>query len=473
MYDEWELVRDGATFNDVRQGRIADCFLIGAFGSLAANRRTFFRQAFVAYDMKIGVYGILMNVDSHFTYVIVDDVLGKGSGARLQFASSTDSKELWVSILEKAFFKYHTCLEMCSYGHGTEATFCWTGGLSGRYDIGDEEYDHPDTFFKTLQQALASGELATAMFREPSKGPYAQGPGGEAGQCGEVGLPYGLHGGHCYSLLRTVEAHGNQLLCFRNPWAAGEWTGPWGDKSDKWTDEMKEACGLVSKTDGVFWMAVQDFVQLSKLVPFVRTFGPAWQTVRVYGRFIDEPTKARAKKDYQAQSDTEITLQKGDMVRVSEVQGFWSRGEREKTGEEGFFRTKDVQMQSLSVEAYEFSVDGMADDAPIMLSLMRENQLLRREWVKRKEDGMNYKDQKYPPGYWFIFNGEGKRVAKSRILSRHVWTYLTKSEGPWSVYINCPGAKGRRFSLQGFAPHGSMKIKSMECSYADFLDKCA
>ena len=40
------------------------------------------------------------------------------------------------------------------------------------------------------------------------------------------GLPFGLHGGHCYSVLRTLEHEGNRLVCIRNPWGSG--TGEFG-----------------------------------------------------------------------------------------------------------------------------------------------------------------------------------------------------------------------------------------------------
>ena len=29
--------------------------------------------------------------------------------------------------------------------------------------------------------------------------------------------------------------------------------------------------------------------------------------------------------------------------------------------------------------------------------------------------------------------------------------------GPWTIFINCSSGAGKRFSLQGFVPHGTMK----------------
>jgi len=40
-----------------------------------------------------------------------------------------------------------------------------------------------------------------------------------------------------------------------------EWTGDWSDNSDKWTPELKKECNLVVAEDGLFWMALEDFVE--------------------------------------------------------------------------------------------------------------------------------------------------------------------------------------------------------------------
>jgi len=56
--------------------------------------------------------------------------------------------------------------------------------------------------------------------------------------------------------------YGQKLLEFRNPWGAGEWTGDWGDKSDKWyyNPLIKEALGFTgANDDGCFYMAYEDF----------------------------------------------------------------------------------------------------------------------------------------------------------------------------------------------------------------------
>ena len=56
----------------------------------------------------------------------------------------------------------------------------------------------------------------------------------------------GIVQGHAYSLLKVMEVDGHRLLCLRNPWGRGEWTGRWADNSKEWTPRYKK---LLNQTD--------------------------------------------------------------------------------------------------------------------------------------------------------------------------------------------------------------------------------
>jgi len=187
---------------------------------MAASRKSFLRQALVAYDMDVGVYGVMFCEEMHFTYEIIDDFVGVNENEYWHFArSATRVSELWVSIIEKAYFKHMTCLEMCDGGHSVESIFSFLGGVSGKYY--PTKLSEARRYWKTIHEALEDGEVLTNSFEPPSKGKYANMGEGE-GQCGEQGMAYGLHDGHAYTLLRTGEVDGHHLLCIRNPWASGE-----------------------------------------------------------------------------------------------------------------------------------------------------------------------------------------------------------------------------------------------------------
>jgi len=54
----------------------------------------------------------------------------------------------------------------------------------------------------------------------------------------------GIVQGHAYSIIKLVQADQYKLICVRNPWGEGEWTGDWSDKSSLWTKRIKNLCGV-------------------------------------------------------------------------------------------------------------------------------------------------------------------------------------------------------------------------------------
>jgi hypothetical protein len=62
------------------------------------------------------------------------------------------------------------------------------------------------------------------------------------------------------------------LFCFLR--GEGEWTGDWGDGSEKWTQKMRTLCNYpeTSEADGIFYMAFEDFVIAFQRVYICRVF---------------------------------------------------------------------------------------------------------------------------------------------------------------------------------------------------------
>lgn len=74
------------------------------------------------------------------------------------------------------------------------------------------------------------------------------------------GSRYGIVGGHAYSFIKTVKlSNGTRLVQVRNPWSVERYTGPWGDKSTKWTQKYKDEAGFDAKDDGLFFLPIEIF----------------------------------------------------------------------------------------------------------------------------------------------------------------------------------------------------------------------
>ena len=102
--DDPKLTIDGQNANDVDQGDVGDCYLLGGTAAIVRRRRSFVRTVFPAYDIQVGVYGVLFSMEGHYTYEIVDDYLPVNNSSKRVWAKSTSPQELWVSMLEKAYY---------------------------------------------------------------------------------------------------------------------------------------------------------------------------------------------------------------------------------------------------------------------------------------------------------------------------------------------------------------------------------
>ncbi len=61
--------------------------------------------------------------------------------------------------------------------------------------------------------------------------------------------------------MRNVKKIVNFWDIIFKPWGHKEWSGGWGDGSNKWTDKLKELLKVENKNDGIFWMSINDFIK--------------------------------------------------------------------------------------------------------------------------------------------------------------------------------------------------------------------
>lgn len=76
---------------------------------------------------------------------------------------------------------------------------------------------------------------------------------------------FGLYPGFCYTLLDVAEYNGAKLVRLRNSKGTIEWTGEWGDHSDKWK-EVEAEYRTEIKADGIFYMPFTDFINMFEFV---------------------------------------------------------------------------------------------------------------------------------------------------------------------------------------------------------------
>eukprot|EP00928_Gymnodinium_smaydae_P007244 TRINITY_DN12610_c0_g1_i1.p1 TRINITY_DN12610_c0_g1~~TRINITY_DN12610_c0_g1_i1.p1 ORF type:complete len:1317 (-),score=230.73 TRINITY_DN12610_c0_g1_i1:132-4082(-) len=445
---------------DIVQGQIGTCFLLGALGAIASRREESVQRMFIKYDVDVGVYGIRFNKHGEWVHVIVDDWFPVDANGELLYSRCKDPQEVWVPLLEKAFCKLHTCYEMCDGGRASEAVFSFFGGVSGRFMVKRKHMRNPHLYFKLMKHALDRGWLLTSGFVA-----RAGQRGAGSGKCGEAMLPGGLVAGHAYSILNVVEAHGEQLVCIRNPWGAGEWTGKWSDKNEfgEWTDEMKEATGFNSADDGKFWMSIADFTASSAGVEYARTFGPNWKKVTFYKYFRATRLEGTAKKKYVAKRSDELSFERGDLVTVDEcsTNGWWL-GRVNGRGESKTFPGSLLWIKERAV--MRFDMVATADETATgpmtaVILLMQPGSTFERRFKRRREDGLNYKDLSYGPLQLIIVGPDGALALTRQGRKRCVWGEVSlPGGGLWRIYALSPDGKERPCTVRIYLKDGTADI---------------
>mmetsp|Transcript_24955 Transcript_24955/g.70270 ORF Transcript_24955/g.70270 Transcript_24955/m.70270 type:complete len:808 (+) Transcript_24955:83-2506(+) len=458
------LFKGGIHAGDIVQGQIGTCFLLGAMGAIAGNKEDGIRRVFIKYDTEVGVYGVRFCLDGEWTYVIVDDLMPVDANGRLLYARSNDPQEVWCPILEKAYCKLHNCYEMCDGGRPNEAIFSLFGGVSGKLLIKPKHKEDPMHYFHALEHARQHGWLLTTSFvvtKAAKKG---------SGKCGEAVLPTGLVGGHVYSVLKCATALGNHLVCCRNPWGTGEWTGKWSDKNafGEWTDEMKQAVSYSGLNDGKFWMSIEDFVNTSGGVEYARTFGPKWKKITQYKHFQKGSMRATALWAYKNRADDEVGFDKGATIEVGTVAKGWWHGNVLGSDKKGYFPGNYVKLNDRPVARFDLvgtPDEGLEGPMTAVVMLMQPNSKMARKYIKRKQDGKNYKDISYSRIQLVVIGPDGKVALKVENRKRCVSSELKLTGGgQWKIYALSLDGRGSDFSVRVYVKDGSAQLTEVSGS---------
>ncbi|KAJ1300138.1 hypothetical protein OPQ81_011891 [Rhizoctonia solani] len=292
IFENPQFFIDGATWSDIMQGRIGDCWFLSALATVSTMEELI-EKICVARDEKVGVYGFIFYRDSGWVDVIVDDLLytsipkyeqltrpeknlyhndkdkyntgARKGGQSLYFAKSGTENETWVPLIEKAYAKLHGDYAAIDGGLAADAIEDLTGGVSTIFhlhDILDVDEFWTDELMKVNEDRL----FGCYIYKMP---------GGDD----EITIN-GLFAGHAYSVISALEVNNKRFLRIRNPWGKTEWTGAWSDGSKEWTPEwlallpeLKHKFG----NDGEFLMEYTDFLNTWTMIERSRLFDSGWK----------------------------------------------------------------------------------------------------------------------------------------------------------------------------------------------------
>ena len=225
-----KLFVDGVSFDDVVQGSIANCYMVGAFSAVAQANPDTIKNAIKEnadgtftvrfYEKQYG--GVMKPVD-----ITVDKDLPQSSMDSLRYGKSRDAKELWVGVLEKAYAQWKGNYETIGNGGYPGEVIAALTGKSTSYS--SAKYTDQNVLFNSIKNGAANKKPMTA----PTHGK-------------DSGVDYagtGVYAWHVYTVLGAVEENGAKYVQLRNPWGSHEH-------------------GNDGKNDGIFKMKIDDFAKL-------------------------------------------------------------------------------------------------------------------------------------------------------------------------------------------------------------------
>jgi hypothetical protein len=95
----------------------------------------------------------------------------------------------------------------------------------------------------------------------------------------------GIVQGHAYSIIEVREVEDYRLIKLKNPHGScgQEWKGDWSDESSQMTKRMMGLLKHTQTRDGVFWMALEDFIIEFKSLYICRIFNSSWKSFEMKG----------------------------------------------------------------------------------------------------------------------------------------------------------------------------------------------
>lgn len=199
------LFKDGVSAGDVMQGKLGDCWFLGAL-AIVASRDHLFQKLFAFTEMNhLGVYSVRFYHNGDWKIVTIDDLLPCDAFGRPVYARCSDANEIWAPLVEKAYAKLKGCYEELEGGRTIEGLVDLTGGAPEEYSFeSNQEEIKSGVFWKKLLDWHQSGHLLGCS--------RIDGHGYQDGK-----QIQGVFSHHAYSILDVQEVEGNRMVDSPSP----------------------------------------------------------------------------------------------------------------------------------------------------------------------------------------------------------------------------------------------------------------
>ena len=244
--DNFLIFENKIEMDDIKQGNLGNCYLLSAISALT-EFPNFIYQIFRSKEKnKYGYYEVVLYIDGEWQIVFVDDYFPFSKESNELKFCKPNGNEMWALILEKAWAKINGGYALIIAGWPSDPLVALTGFPCQKIHNSEESIE--DLWISIC----GSDKENEIMCCNTTSNPDIQ--------------KQGLIVNHAYTLIsaKQKDYENNykksiKLVKLRNPWGYKEWIGKFSDNSELWTDDLKEYFSGVSKDDGTFYMAIDDY----------------------------------------------------------------------------------------------------------------------------------------------------------------------------------------------------------------------
>ena len=247
IFPEPHLFENDISVNDVRQGKIGNCYFLSSIAALC-EFPVLISDIFITKDYNVnGIYELQLYIDGEKQIVYLDDYFPCIKGTNVPYFAKPNSFELWVMLLEKAWAKINGGYANIVSGWPCDVMRALTG-------FGCESLDHKNNV-ERIWNIVRFVDQHNAIICSSTKA---------SSDVNRVGLM----DAHTYTLIDTEELEDDdknpvRLVKLRNPWGESGWDGPWSANSNLWTEKIKQQVPQkkLKLNPGEFYMCVEDFAK--------------------------------------------------------------------------------------------------------------------------------------------------------------------------------------------------------------------
>jgi hypothetical protein len=234
----------------------------------------------LTFQTEVGGYCIRLYSDGIWIPIILDDffpVLKDGywtnENRGMAVAHSKECREIWMSLIEKAFAKLYGSYASIENGYVHHALRTLTG------------CDSECILMASASRGPGRRDLWDKIVRFRANG-YLLGAGTGTSSLVDTHVQnMGIVFNACYIIYDVRAVDGNCLLKLRNPPGSHEeWKGDWSDKSPLWTRRLKKKLGWTDANDNTFWISFDDFCNIFRNLYVCRWYDKKkWKTTQLSG----------------------------------------------------------------------------------------------------------------------------------------------------------------------------------------------